>query len=96
MAVKSKLVPLLVSTEFRGVFFGWGIVTTTREIRLVNAQQCTYWSADVKGFLGLASTGPSKDCKIGLAVPAITLQSVTSIVECTPEAVAAWEAKPWK
>ena len=63
---------------------------------LTKARNCLYWSADVKGFMGLAVTGPSKFCKVGPAVPRITLQKVTSVVECEDVAVKAWEASPWQ
>lgn len=37
--------------------------------------------------------GPS--VRIGPAAPAITLTGVTAIMECTAEAVEAWESEPW-
>lgn len=91
----SKLKPLVVTTEHRGVFFGYGTPTTDKTIRLERARMCVYWSADVKGVLGLAATGPSKDCRIGPAVPAITLAAVTSVMECSDESEKAWEKGPW-
>jgi hypothetical protein len=48
----------------------------------------------VRGFMGLASTGPSKSCRIGPPAD-ITLRKITAVVEVTPEAVAKWEAAPW-
>lgn len=87
--------PLIVTTKHRGVFFGYGAPGAVTEIRLEKARMCIYWSADVKGVVGLACTGPSKSCKIGLAAPAITLLEVTSIIECSPEAAEAWEKGPW-
>lgn len=86
---------MVVTTAHRGVFFGYGKVTDKKTIRLRDAQMCVYWSADVKSVLGLASTGPSRTCKIGPVVPAITLQQVTSIMECSPEAEKGWQAAPW-
>lgn len=91
----TKAIPLVVTTEHRGVFFGYGVPTSESEIRLEKARMCVYWSADVKGVVGLAATGPSSLCKIGLAAPAITLRGVTSVMECSPEAAAAWEKGPW-
>lgn len=87
--------PLVVTTAHRGVFFGYGKVTEKKTVRLTEAQMCVYWSADVKSVLGLASTGPSRNCKIGPAVPGLTLQGVTSIMECSEEAEKAWREKPW-
>jgi hypothetical protein len=86
--------PLLVTTAHRGVFFGYGQLTTDKIIRLENAQMCIYWTG-TKGVLGLATRGPGKGCRIGPSVKAITLQDVVSITECTDVAEAAWKSQPW-
>jgi hypothetical protein len=90
------LVPLVVTTEHKGVFFGLGKPSGKKTIRLTEAQMCVYWSSEVKGVLGLAATGPSKTCRVGPPVPAITLQGVTSIMEVSDVAAAAWKATPWQ
>lgn len=87
---------LLVTTEHKGVFAGYGVPTTNKVIRLEQAQMCVYWSSDVHGVIGLASTGPTSDCKIGPPAPAITLQGVTSVMECSKDAEAKWKEQPWK
>ena len=89
------VVPLVVTTVHRGVFFGFGVPTTDKTIRITDAQMCVAWSKDVRGVLGLASDGPSKHCRVGPAVPAITLQDVTSVIEASEKASAAWQAQPW-
>lgn len=86
---------LVVTTEQRGVFFGYGTVTTNKTIRLEQAQMCVYWSADVKGVVGLAANGPTNGCKVGPPAPAITLQNVTAVMEASTEAAAKWKAQPW-
>ena len=86
---------LVVTTEHKGVFFGYGEPTTDKIIRLEKARMCVYWSSDVRGVLGLAASGPSNSCRIGPAVPAITLQDVTSIIEASDKAIEAWEKGPW-
>jgi hypothetical protein len=88
-------VPLVVTTEHKGVFFGYGIPTDKKTIRLTDARMCVYWSTDVKGVVGLAAKGPTQGCKVGPAAPGITLQSVTSIMEVSPEAEAKWKEEPW-
>jgi len=88
-------IPLIVTTEHRGVFFGYGQVTTEKTIRLTDVQMCVYWSSDLKGVLGLASIGPTKQCKIGPPAPAMTLQGVTAIIEVSAEAEAKWKTQPW-
>lgn len=86
--------PVLVTTIHRGVFFGYATDTSGTTIHLRRARCALYWSAEVRGFLGLAATGPTANCRIGPAAD-IELRDVTSVTEVTPEAVAAWEAAPW-
>lgn len=86
---------VLVTTAHRGVFAGWATDTSGDVIRLREGRLCVYWSRDMKGFMGLASTGPSAACRIG--PPAnIEVRSVTAVAEITPEARARWEAAPWQ
>jgi hypothetical protein len=85
---------VLVTTTHRGVFFGYADQTDGATIKLRGARNCIYWSSEVKGFLGLASTGPSKNCKIGPSVD-IELRDITCVAECSPTAVTAWEGAPW-
>lgn len=89
-------IPLIVTTAHRGVFFGYGIPTKDKTIRIEDARMCVYWSSDLHGVVGLASKGPSKDCKIGPAAPAITLLDLTSIMEVSQEAEAKWKQEPWQ
>ncbi len=88
-------IALLVTTIHKGVFFGYGHLTTEKTIRLERAQMAVYWSSDINGITGLASTGPSKSCKIGPPAPAILLHDITSIMEVSAEAATKWEAAPW-
>jgi hypothetical protein len=85
---------VLVTTAHRGVFFGYATETDGETIALKRSRLCVYWSADVKGFMGLASTGPTSRCRIGPAAD-ITLRSISAVAEVTPEAVRAWESAPW-
>lgn len=89
---------VLVTTSLaagRGVFAGLLVEGRDDVVVLAEARNCIFWSVDVKGFLGLANTGPSKNCRIGPAVPSLKLHGVTSIARCTAEAQAAWEGQPW-
>lgn len=92
---KSNKVPMVVTTLHRGVFFGYGVPTEKKIIKLDEAQMCIYWSADIKGVMGLSASGPSKSCKIGPIVPSITLQDVTAIFECSKESEKRWKEQPW-
>ncbi len=84
--------PVLVTTEFRGVFFGFikNDKKLPEEITLTNARNCIYWSSNCNGFLGLASMGPQSGCKIGTEIKEITLYKITSVTPCEEKAVEAW------
>ena len=90
-----QTVPLVVTTAYRGVFFGYGIPTDGKTIRIERVRMCVYWSPDVKSVLGLAATGPSSLCKVGPAAPAMTLQDVTGVIEASEECAIRWESGPW-
>lgn len=85
--------PVIVTTAHRGVFFGYAADTDGESITLKRSRLCLYWSADLRGFMGLASIGPNGSCKIGPAAD-ITIRSITAVLEVTPEAEKRWlEAK---
>jgi hypothetical protein len=85
---------ILVTTEFRAVFFGY--IKDDKEapakLTLTGARNCIYWAADCEGFLGLAAEGPTKDCRIGKRVSEITLYKITSITPVEEKAVKKWES----
>ncbi len=87
--------PVVVTTAHRGVFFGYASEIDGETIALKRARLCVYWTADLRGFMGLAASGPSQGCKVGPAAD-ITLRAITSVVECSPEAVEKWESAPWR
>lgn len=86
--------PVVVTTAHRGVFFGYADKTDGDTIFLTRARLCVYWTADLRGFMGLAAQGPSASCRIGPAAD-IELRNITAVLSVTPEAVAKWEAAPW-
>lgn len=86
--------PVLITTEFRGVFFGYMNGEAKKlpaEVTLKNVKNCIYWSGDCGGFLGLAANGPTKGCRIGALAPELTLYKITSVTPVTDKAVEAWE-----
>lgn len=85
---------VVVTTSHRGVFFGYATDVDGAIIKLRAARNCLSWSADIKGFMGLAATGPNKNCRVGPAAD-ISLRDITSVIECSPEATKAWETAPW-
>jgi hypothetical protein len=93
----SKMKAIVVTTEFRGVFFGYveDESTLPESVTLKDARNCVYWSSSVKGVLGLAAGGPNKDCRVGSKVPSLTVWKITGVAECSDVAVKAWESEPW-
>jgi hypothetical protein len=85
---------VLVTTAHRGVFFGYATKTDGSTIKLARARLAVYWSADCKGFMGLAANGPTASCKIGPAAD-IELRNITAVLEVNAPAAAAWEKAPW-
>ena len=87
--------PVVVTTEHRGVFFGYfEDAQLPQSIKLSLARNCIHWSSDVGGFLGLASEGPSDTCSIGAQCESLTLFDITSVAECTREAAEKWRSAP--
>ncbi len=89
--------PVVVTTEHRGVFFGFleGGDDTAKTLAITDAQMCVYWPVETHGILGLASAGPTRGAKVTPKVPRITLQGVTAVMDATEEAVTAWQKRPW-
>lgn len=88
--------PVLVTTAHRGVFFGYLVGEPSKEKVVVDkVRNITYWDTATRGFLGLASTGPSKGCRVTAAAGETTLYDITGVFTCTPEAVTKFEAAPW-
>ena len=86
-----KLRPVLVTTEYRGVFFGYADDTSGDNITLTNARNCIYWSSANGGFGGLASEGPANGARIGARVDKIDLRKITSVSEVSADAASRWE-----
>lgn len=81
--------PVIVCTQWKGVFFGYAEDTTKDTIHLKGAKMAIYWGT-TKGVLQLAHTGPTSSSKI--SAPAdIDVRGVTAVFEVTPEAEAVWK-----
>lgn len=91
---KAKEQAVVVTTAYRGVFFGYATDIDGEIINLRAGRNCLSWSSDVRGFHGLAATGPTERCRVGPAVD-IQLRHITSVLKCEDAAVAAWEQAPW-
>ena len=78
--------PVVVTTEFRGVFFGYMEKEENTTVTLSGCRNCISWTSEVRGFAGLAITGPLDGCRIGPAASKMKLHKVTAILDCTKEA----------
>lgn len=85
---------VLVTTAHRGVFAGYAKNTDSDAIKLRAGRLCVYWTADCRGFMGLAADGPKNGCKIGPPAD-IEIRNITSVVECTEDARKRWEGFKW-
>lgn len=94
--------PVVVTTEHRGVFFGYTELPVFlhpadgNAITLTDVQMCVYWNEAVKGVVGLAATGPVSGCKVTAAAPSMLIRDVTAVMEATEEAAKAWQTRPWR
>jgi hypothetical protein len=88
-------IAIVVTTQHRGVFFGYATDIDGDVINLRAGRNCLYWSRATKGFMGLASTGPIGDSRVGPPVD-IQLRNITSVLACSDEAAKVWESAPWK
>ena len=92
--IKVKNQAVLVTTEFRGVFFGYvkSDAKLPGEITLTKVRNCIYWAPSIGGFLGLASKGPDSQCKIGTEVQELRLFKITSVTPVSDEAAQKWNS----
>jgi hypothetical protein len=82
--------PVIVTTEHRGVFFGYATDTSGSAIQLRGARMGIKWNT-TRGLLELAEVGPNSGSKIS-ARANMEVRKITAVFECTPTAAAAWEA----
>ncbi len=89
---------VLVTTAKRGVFFGYAPPSykpNAKTIIIEQARCVVYWSADCKGFLGLAAIGPTPSCKVTAAAPSVEIREITSVSSVTDAAAAEFEKGYW-
>jgi hypothetical protein len=82
--------PVIICTEFRGVFFGYATDTTKDTIHLKRARMAIYWGT-TKGVMQLAESGPTTSSKISARAD-LEARKVTAVFEVTEAAAKAWEA----
>ena len=80
---------VLVTTEYRGVFFGELTEQDGTTVTLKNARCAIYWNT-TGGFIELADKGPNSGSRIGSVAPRLSLYQVTAVSDVTETAVKAW------
>ena len=90
-----RIVLVTTDKDRKGVFCGELVSEKREAVELKNARMAVYWSSATRGVMGLASIGPQKGSRITPSVPKIKLNGVTSITDCTKEAVKQWEKELW-
>lgn len=83
--------PVIVTTEHRGVFFGYADNTSGTEIKLERVRMAIAFGT-TRGILELAETGPTSRSKISARAPEIDVRKVTAVIEVSPAAAERWEA----
>lgn len=86
---------VVVTTNYRGVFFGTLEKREEDRAVIVNARVCIYWSKETRGFVGLAATGPLEGSRISREAPRMELVGVSAVIECSDEAARGWELGRW-
>lgn len=87
MAKKQR--PVIICTEFKGVFFGYADDTSGDIVQLKNARMAIYWGT-TRGVMQLAETGPTPSSKISARAD-IEVRKITAVFEVKDDAVKAWE-----
>lgn len=89
-------IAVVVTTEWRGVFFGRvasDADLTSRVLRLRGARMAIYWPSRCRGIVGLAAIGPLDGSRV--SPPADTIiHGITAIMVASAAATAAWDATP--
>lgn len=89
-----KLYPVLLCTEYKGVFFGYAGWTHGDRMLLHSGRMAIQFGTTA-GLVQLAERGPGPNSHIG-SRGQLDVRAVTLVCDVTPAGVAAWEAAPTK
>jgi len=93
---KQKLRPVVVTTASKGIFIGLTDAPIGAEtIILQQGRNVFYYTAETKGFVGIAARGLFNGSKVGPPADRLELRNITSIVDATAEAAKTWESAKW-
>lgn len=82
--------PVIVTTEHRGVFFGYAEDTSGSTIHLKRSRMAIRFGT-TRGLVQLCESGPTSSSKISARAD-VEIRKITAVFEVAPEAVQAWEA----
>lgn len=90
----SDMIPILVTTKHRGVFYGLvpedsDLTQTT--MALTGARMAIRWGT-TGGVAQLAESGPTNNSRIGSRADLPALHDITAVWSVTPKAQAKWES----
>lgn len=84
--------PVIVCTEYKGVFFGYATDTSGDVIHLKRARMLIRFGT-TRGLMQTAETGPTLQSKVSARAD-LEVRKITAVMEVTPDAAAVWEAMP--
>jgi len=87
---------VVVTTEHKGVFFGY-VADESKlpaQVTLTQARCAVRW-LNGRGFLGLSSVGPQQGSRVSPPTQSLVIYKVTSVADCSTEAVKQWELGLW-
>lgn len=86
------MTPVLITTENRGVYFGYlDEDRAPAHVVLERARVCVSWDTGHRGFLHLAVEGPQGVADVSPAVGRLTVYGVATLAECSERAAKAWD-----
>ena len=85
--------PVLITTEYRGVFAGLipnDQDLSARSMPLKSAKMAIYWGT-TKGVMQLCASGPTSKSKVSAPADIPMLHGITAIFDIEPDAWNAWK-----
>jgi len=81
---------VIVTTEYKGVYFGKLDKFANRQCVLSDARMAIYWGT-THGVDQLANTGPTEKSRLGALAKRVWVCGITSVSVCTRSAAKAWK-----
>ena len=93
MNEETEMRPVLITTEYRGVFAGLipsDQDLSARSMPLKSARMAIYWGT-TKGVMQLCESGPTSKSKVSAPADIPMLHGITAIFDIEPGAWEAWQ-----